>query len=143
MTKKVLNYFDKLEDKTRAKLSRVPIAYALLGGIGIVLFWRGIWHTADFIVALLQGTAIVNFGVLLDGPLSFIIGTVILLITGVFVSSFIGNRLIISGLSGEKKLTELTKEEIITEEDDIRQIEHTLKRVEKKIEMIEEEIQKK
>ena len=47
MPKKVLNFFDKLEDKTRAGLSRVPFLYALLGGIGVVLFWRGVWHIAD------------------------------------------------------------------------------------------------
>jgi hypothetical protein len=41
MTRNILAFFDKLEDKTRAKLSRVPLLYAFLGGIGIVLFWRG------------------------------------------------------------------------------------------------------
>jgi hypothetical protein len=129
MTKNVLDFFDKLEDKTRAKLSRLPLFYALLGGVGVVLFWRGIWHIADDIS--------------LNSILSLIIGSFILLITGVFVSAFVGNRLIISGLSGEKKLTEKTKEEIETEEDKIDRMQKTLNRMEQKIEEIDSEINHK
>lgn len=128
MTKKILSFFDKLEDKTRAKLSRAPLLYALLGGVGVILFWRGVWHLAD--------------QVNLDALLSTIIGAAILLVTGVFVSAFIGNRLIISGLSGEKKLTEKTEEEIETEEDQINRMQKTLSRVEEKIDKIENELEK-
>ncbi len=70
-------------------------------------------------------------------------GTLILLLTGVFVSAFIGNRLIISGLSGEKKLAEKTEEEIETEEGQIRELQSTLNRVEEKITAIEAELDKK
>jgi peptidoglycan hydrolase CwlO-like protein len=103
--------------------------YALLGGVGVVLFWRGIWHIADDIS--------------LNSILSLVIGSFILLITGVFVSAFVGNRLIISGLSGEKKLTEKTKEEIETEEDKIDRMQKTLNRMEQKIEEIDSEINHK
>lgn len=126
MIRNIYNYFDKLEDRTRAKLSRSPLLYALLGGIGIVLFWRGIWHSAD------------DIG--LGSLLSIIIGIIILLITGVFVSAFVGNRLIITGLSGEKKLSEKTEREIETEEDQIKAMRKTLNRVEDQIVKIEEEI---
>ena len=51
MTKNIVKFFDKLEDKTRAMLSRMPILYAFVGGIGVVLFWRGVWHTTDFLTA--------------------------------------------------------------------------------------------
>lgn len=128
MTKKIIRFFDKLEDKTRAKLSHSPLLYAILGSIGVILFWRGIWHLADDIS--------------LNSILSTIIGGVILLLTGVFVSSFIGNRLIISGLSGEKKLAEKTEEEIETEEDQIKKLQSTLNRVEEKIDTLESEIKK-
>ena len=73
--KRIIKFFDKLEDEVRGKLSRNPFLYALLGGIGVVLFWRGIWHIADDI----------NLG----SGISLIIGSVILLMTGVFVSEFI------------------------------------------------------
>ena len=143
MAKRIIRFFDRLEDRTRAKLSHVPFLYALFGGIGVVLFWRGVWHTTDLFVGIIQGTTTFTFYELLDGPFSFILGTAILLLTGVFVSSFIGSRLIISGLSGEKKLTEKTKEEIDTEENQIEKIQETLEKVEEQIEKIESELEEK
>ncbi|MBI4155852.1 MAG: hypothetical protein HY507_01300 [Candidatus Zambryskibacteria bacterium] len=128
MTKRILNFFDKLEDKMRAKLSRLPMIYAFLGGVGVVLFWRGVWHFADDIH--------------LNPILSIIIGSIILLIIGAFVSTFIGSRLILSGLSGEKKLTEKTKSEIDTEETEIRKLQSTLDRVEKEVKTIQSEVEK-
>ena len=140
MTRKIIDFFDRLEDKTRSKLSRVPLLYALIGGVGIVLFWRGVWHTADFLTLFFIGENHFTFYEIVDGPISFVIGTAILLITGVYVSAFIGNRLIITGLSGEKKLAEKTVDEIRTEEDEIRDIQKTLNKVEKEINKIEEDI---
>ncbi len=140
MTKNIINFFDKLEDRTRAKLSRMPIIYALIGGIGVVLFWRGVWHTTDFLTAYALGEVDITLFSIVDGPLSFVLGTIILLVTGVYVSAFIGNRLIITGLSGEKKLAEKTVDEIQGEEDEIKRIQSTLQKVEKEIEIIEKEI---
>ena len=123
---KIIHFFDKLEDKIRAKLSRAPMLYAFFGGVGVVLFWRGVWHFADDLS--------------LDPILSIIIGTIILLTIGAFVSTFIGNRLIISGLYGEKKLGEKTKEEIEEEKGQIQKLQNTLNRVEEKINTLESEI---
>ena len=129
LIKRIVKIFDKLEDKIRGKLSHHPVLYALIGGIGVVLFWRGIWHTADDI----------NIGSII----SIIIGAIILLITGVFVSSFIGSRLIISGLIGEKKLSEKEEAEIETEEAQLKNLQSTLNRLEKKLEHIDKEIEEK
>ena len=126
---KIIKFFDKLEDKIRGKLSHYPILYAFIGGIGIVLFWRGIWEFANDI----------NLGSII----SIIIGTVILLLTGVFVSALIGGRLIISGLTGEKKLFEKEEAEIETEESQIKNIQDTLERVEEKLTDLEKEVEKK
>ncbi len=129
MVKEIVKFFDKLEDKVRAALSHYPIIYGFLGGIGVVLFWRGVWHISDE----------VNLG----SVESIVLGSVILLITGVFVSTFIGNKVIISGLLGEKKLTE--KEEAVIKEEarDIENIEESLEKVEEKISKLEKEIEKK
>ena len=126
MRKNIIRFFDKLEDKIRGKLSHYPILYAFIGGVGIVLFWRGIWHLADDI----------NLG----SGTSFVLGAVILIMTGVFVAEFIGNRLIISGLIGEKKLTEKEVSEIETEEAQIKNLQSTLSRLEKKLDHIDDEI---
>lgn len=123
LLRSILKFFDKLEDKTRSRLSRNPLLYAILGGIGIVLFWRGVWHIADELM--------------INSVLSITMGTIILLITGVFVSAFIGNSLIMSGLSGDKKLAEKTAEEVETEEAKIRRLQNTINRVEEKLDHIE------
>jgi hypothetical protein len=129
MFKKIIHFFDKLEDKTRSKLSHAPFLYALFGGVGVVLFWRGVWHLAD--------------DANMSSIISLILGGGILLITGIFISVFVGNRLIISGIKGEKKIAEKTEEEILTEESQLDKLQKTLKKVEEKLDNIESEIQEK
>ena len=124
MIKHILTFFDKLEDHVRGFLSRRPILYAIITSVGIILVWRGIWHTADLFPVL-------------NGPLSFIIGIIILLATGVFVSSFIGNRTILSGIKGEKKLTEMTKHEV---EEVIKKENQEMKKLSSQLAHIEEEL---
>ncbi|MFA5889290.1 MAG: hypothetical protein WCW47_03245 [Candidatus Paceibacterota bacterium] len=143
MIKKIIYFFDKLEDKTRGTLSHYPFLYAFIGGIGVVLFWRGVWHFNDFINDMLFDTTPFTVAGLLDGPLSLVVGSILLLITGIYVSVFVGNRLIISGLKGEKKIVEKTEEEIISEESEIQKLQKTLNKVEQKLENIESELEKK
>lgn len=125
MIKKIIKFFDKLEDKVRASLSRRPILYTLIGAVAIVLFWRGVWMVADMFPFL-------------TGPVSILISVVILLITGVFVSFFIGEGIILSGLKKEKKLVEKTEAEIKTETeklaDKLTGIETKLQDIEKDLE---------
>ena len=68
-----------------------------------------------------------------DGPLSLIVGGTILLITGLFVSNFIGNEIIISGLRGEKKLSEKTETEVKTEVRAIADIRDSITELSKKL----------
>ena len=123
LIKRVIKFFDRLEDRVRGKLSHYPILYGFVGGTGIVLFWRGVWHLADSIN--------------LSSILSIVVGSVVLLMTGVFVSEFIGNRLIISGLIGEKKLTEKEESEIETEETQLKNLQNTLNKLERKLDHME------
>ncbi len=113
-------FFDRLEDKVRGRLSHHPIPYGIVGGIGIVLFWRGVWHSADYLMLLVRTNAGLSTTDLAneiwwDGPLSLVVGAIILLISGIFVSNFIGNEIIISGLRGEKKISEKTETEVRAE----------------------------
>lgn len=123
----IIYFFDKLEDRVRGWLSRVPILYAAIGGVGVILFWRGVWHVTDTIDPS-------------NGILSVIVGALLLLISGAFVSSLIGNRLILTGIRGEKKLTEMTQEEIETEESQIKSIKNTLLKVEERLGEIEKDV---
>ena len=146
---KFLYFFDKLEDKVRGKLSHLPIVYAFWGGVGIVIFWRGIWHTADFIMEFLFSYQLqdntINLGDLpwWDGPLSILIGSTLLLMTGLFVSNFIGNEIIISGLRGEKKIAEKTEAEVKTETGTIGEIKREVLDISRRLAELEKTLQKK
>jgi ABC-type Fe3+-hydroxamate transport system substrate-binding protein len=133
MFKNTINFFDKFEDKVRARLSHHPILYTFIGGIAIVLFWRGVWHTADMLQD--QGGIL---GWLFYEPNNLVIVTVILLASGLFVSYFIGDTVLISGMSGEKKLAEKTEKEIKEEGVELKEIQNTIKEMEKSIEEIKE-----
>lgn len=130
--KRTDTFFDKLEDKVRARLSRHPILYTFIGGFGIVLFWRGVWHTGDMLEA--QGGAL---GYIFSGPGSIILSVVVLLMTGLFVSFFVGDVIILSGLKHEKKMAEKNEVELAKEEESIGRIEQDMLRLESKIEELE------
>jgi hypothetical protein len=110
--------------KIRGRLSHYPRVYALVVGTGMILFWRGIWHTVDLIHTFInnyQHYSSIDLGSTpwWDGPLSIIAGIIVLNCTGAFVSSFIGNELILSGLRGERRLTEQVE---IGEQNEVRAI---------------------
>ncbi|MEK7578863.1 MAG: hypothetical protein AAB789_01605 [Patescibacteria group bacterium] len=118
--KKILYFFDKLEDNIRATLSRRPAIYAFIGGAAIVLFWRGIWMVADTIPFL-------------TGPVSIFVSIAILLAIGLFVSFFIGDTILISGLKKEKRLDEKIASEVRTELDILNDIQKRLNEIEKEL----------
>ena len=134
----------KVEHKIRHRLSHHPFIYALIGGVGVVLFWRGVWLTADVVMpwALSPSSPWIPRDpiVLLDGPITLLISIILLLFTGLFVSSLIGNEIIISGIKGEKRVEEKTEEEIKGEESEISRREKELRKMEQ---MLEEERKKK
>lgn len=129
MMKEVIHFFDKIEDKVRGRLSHYPIVYAIVGGIGIVLFWRGVWGIAD------------DFAI--SGFSSLILGVGILLVTGLFVSFFIGESIIITGLKREKKVVEKTENEIEEETASLIEMKKDIRKIEHDMEELIEAIEKK
>jgi MFS superfamily sulfate permease-like transporter len=145
MLKKILAFFDKLEDKVRRWLSPRPLVYAFVGGIGVVLFWRGIWYTADYFlgahfISPLLGITESKLSFWWDGPLSLAIGLAILLAVGIFTSVFIGNEIIISGIKGEKKVIEKTELELQSEAESVNEIKREIKIIASRLEKIEKSI---
>ncbi len=121
----IIKFFDKLEDKIRGALSHKPILYAFIGSVGIILLWRGIWIIAD------------DFE--LSGVVSTILGVLVLMLIGLFVSFFVGDQILLSGIKEEKRLDEKTEEEIRGEavslrqiKNDIEEIKNHLKKLDKK-----------
>lgn len=132
--KKLILFFDRLEDRIRHRLSRKPLLYAFIGGVGLVIFWRGVWHAADYFVARIHSSSQEMTTDLAglpwwDGLLSIFVGATLLLMTGAFVSSFIGNEIIISGLKGEKRIAEKTEDEIEAEAEEIKKIEKDVQKI--------------
>jgi len=131
--KRIFNFFDKLEDVVRGSLSHHPIIYGFIGGTLVVLYWRGVWHTADILEA--WGG---YWSVVFSGPAQIIITAVLLMLTGLAVSVFIGESIIISGLKHEKKVFEKTEEEVKQEKKEIISVEDRLSDIERKIDELTE-----
>lgn len=106
MIKKIIDFFDKLEDKVRHKLSRFAVIYALIVGFAVVLFWRGVEMLADKFEFLTP-------------EISILTSVTVLLITGTLISFFIGNETIISGLKAERRIDQKTEADIRDEEEKI------------------------
>lgn len=135
---RIIRFFDRLEDRVREFLSRSPITYGIIGGIAIVMFWRGVWHTADLIEA---GGSV--FAPLVTAPVSTVISAVALLLTGLFVSFFIGDRIILSGLKHEKKIEEKTETEVREEGIILLDLYEKLERIERELHEVREEVKRK
>ncbi len=121
--KKVLKFFDLMEDRVRARLSRHPVIYGVVSGLGIVMFYRGVWMVLDDMPFM-------------TGWVTLIAATVILLISGVFVSQFVSNHIILSGIKKEKKMTEKLEEELKSDTEMEREIIDALKRIQADIDRL-------
>ena len=130
---RIFKIFDKAEDYIRDHLSHHPLWYSFFGGVAVVLFWRGVWETADILAT--RNNFLHWF---LYGPNQIVFSTLLLLLMGLMVSVFVGEKIIISGLRHEKKVEDRT-EEIVEEEvvtlkhlrDEIRALRAEIKRKEK------------
>ena len=136
--KKIVKFFDKLEDGIRGGLSRYPIVYAFIGGVGVVLFWRGVWHTADTLMGI-KGSI---WEIIFYEPITVVWTTIMMLLTGLFVSFFIGERIVISGLKHDKKIFEKTAIEVAEEEGAISSAIDHIKKIEKELADLTEKISK-
>ena len=124
--------FDKMEDHIRSRLSHHPFIYTFIGGAGVVLFWRGVWHIAD----ILESSS--SLGAYVFSPLGCVVlSVVILLSTGLFVSVFIGDSIIMSGIKHDKKIIEKTIEDVDSEKSDIEKVLLALVDMKKELEILE------
>ncbi|MEI6316223.1 MAG: hypothetical protein WCO65_00665 [bacterium] len=93
----------EIEDRARLHFEKTPFLQALLAGIGVIIFWRGIWEWLD-----VQKISPV---------VSVMIGSLILLSVGVFVQTFIGNTIIIKNVKQEEQLEKKAIKEMESEVD--------------------------
>jgi hypothetical protein len=121
---KSFSYLNKKENQFREYLRKRPILLTLIGGVAVVLFWRGVWHTADLIPFL-------------SGPVSIILSTAVLLVTGLFAFSFfMGDVFMLPGIKKEEKLVQKTESEVKKEGEEIVEMKETLAEIRREIEHI-------
>ena len=130
VTQRIVRFFDKLEDRVRIALSHHPIVYAFIGGVAIVLFWRGVWMIADTFAWL-------------DGAASVLMSTLVLLVMCLLVSLVLSDHIILSGLRHEKKLDEKTEKEVRAEMTELQQVLERLDRIERELRLLKKAAQKK
>lgn len=121
---KIYKFFDLLEDKVRHWLSHWPLLYALVGIVGIVLVWRGVWHLADEIN--------------LNPWLSVVLGVLILSVSGLLVAIAIGDEVLISAWRGRRKVTEVRLEETLTLVERVEEIKKLLNKIENQLGAVKE-----
>ncbi len=131
----IYHFFDRVEDQVRALLSTHKFIYTFIGGVGVVLFWRGVWHTADI---LERGSVLGS--VLFSASGSIMVSIILLLTTGLFVSVFIGDSIIMSGIKKEKKDIDKTIDELEDEKGDIKKTLYLITEVKKEIEILENKV---
>ncbi len=126
-------FIKKIEAKVRERLGKYPLLYALVGGVGIVLFWRGIWYGADYFYALFvpgaDGGIALGWPSAADGLVSIAIGSVLLLSTGLFVSELAGGETILREEKKEEQVVKKESSEIPGIEQEIKHIEDELKEI--------------
>jgi len=125
--KNLTNIFLKIEDKSRNYFEKFPFFHAFFAGIGVVLFWRGVWETADL------------FGI--KPNVSICLGILILIIIGLFLQTFVGNTIIIKKVESEKKMEKKTETDIKKVQQEVGVEEISLELLAKKLESIESKIE--
>ncbi len=125
--KHILNFFDKLEDSIRFQFSRHPVPYSIVAGVFVVLFWKGIEDTANMYPAL-------------SGPILIAISVPVLLVTGVFVSFFIADRVILSGLKKETRIIRETEVELREEDTLLKTVAEKVNEISKEVHKLEERL---
>ena len=77
-----------IEERARRYFEKIPFVQAFLAGVGVIIFWRGIWELLDTVKV---------------SPLtSIILGSLILGGVGAFIQTFIGNTIIIKEVKQEE-----------------------------------------
>lgn len=122
--KYVTNIFLRIEERARTYFERVPFLHAFLGGVGVVLFWRGVWEIADRIH--------------IDPVVSIVVGSLLLGAIGLFLHTFVGNAIIIKNVEKDKRMTTRAEHEIAVVEKDIKQEGATLDQLSAKIDRLEQ-----
>ena len=126
MFRPITNFLLRIENNARAFFEQVPFIQAFLAGVGVIIFWRGVWEWLD----LMGVTPLI----------SVLLGSLILGGVGVFLQTFIGNTIIIKNAKQEEKVEKKVLKAIEGEEETE---EITLRQLSMKIDMLVRKIEER
>jgi hypothetical protein len=95
----------------------------VISGIGIVMFYRGLWLVLDEYPFF-------------TGWVTLVIATMLLMLSGVFVSQFVSNHVILSGIKRDKKMVEKVGEQLKTDTELTQEVLERVKRIEEKLQSL-------
>ena len=119
----ITNFFLGIEERARVYFERLPFIQAFIAGIGVIIFWRGVWEFLDT-----QGISPIG---------SVVIGILLLGSVGVFIQTFIGNTIIIKNVKQEEKME---KKELEKVEGEVGIEEVTVQALSKKLDLLMQKV---
>ncbi len=122
VTKRLL----RIEEGARKFFERIPFLHAFLAGVGVILFWRGVWELAD--IQKLDPAASIVLG-------SFLLGGI-----GLFIQTFVGNSIIIKTVKKEEQTEKQTEKKAEQALEEVEKEEITLLHLSKKIDELNSKI---
>jgi hypothetical protein len=115
-----------MEESARRYFEKVPFLQAFIAGVGVIIFWRGVWELLD--------------DMRVSPTLSIVLGCLLLAGVGVFLQTFIGNTIIIKNVHQEEKTEQ---KELHKLEGHVKVEEVTLAELSRKLDALAEKIDKK
>lgn len=112
--KNIKKGFEQFEIKTRKKLKAHHFLFAFVGGVGVIMFWYGVWDITSKIM---------------PSWCSMIIGMLILIFLGIFIIETVGKEALVEEIEQATKNEKKTVERLEKIE---AKLEKTEKRLEKK-----------
>lgn len=109
--KKIEEKLEKFQKIERKKIRAHHFLFAFLGGVGVILFWAGVWAIAETMLGM--------------HPFA-------MMLSGIAILSFLG--IFISETVGEEILTDDSKKEDYIIDKKIHKIDKRLKSIEEKLE---------
>ena len=122
--KRITSILLQTEEDARKYFERTPFLQAFIAGVGVIVFWRGVWEWLD--------------GIHVSPFTSVVVGTLLLGGVGVFLQTFIGNTIIIKNVNQEekkeKKIFEKIEGEVVGEDITLKQLSDKIDELSRKIE---------
>ncbi|MDE2019467.1 MAG: hypothetical protein KGJ13_03910 [Patescibacteria group bacterium] len=142
-----MRFLERAERWLRRKLQNHPLLYALVGGVGVVLFWRGVWHMTDFLALTLlssrDAVTSIDWAQGIDSLLSFAFGTFLLLSTGLFISELLSGEVLLGKIKKEETTAEETEETVEKESSEIPRIEREVRHIAREVQQLEKDVRRR